>query len=44
LELLGTPVESDRKILLESGDNGKIAEICEKYEKRFGNRKNGLDK
>ena len=44
LELLGTPVESDRKILLESVDKGKIAEICEKYEKRFGNEKNSLDK
>jgi hypothetical protein len=44
LELLGAPVESDRKILLECGENGKIAEICEKYEKLFGNQKNALDK
>ncbi len=44
LELLAVPVESDRKILLESGDDGKIAEICEMAEKRFVNPKNGLDK
>ena len=44
LRYLGTPVETDRKILLECPQNSQIAEICGKYEKLFGNQKNGLDK
>ena len=44
LELLGMPVETDRKRLLDGADDGEIAEICRRYEKLFGNEKNPLDK
>ena len=43
VELLGVPGETDRKVLLDSPTNGEIAEICEKCEKLFGNRKKPLD-
>ena len=44
LELLGMPVETDRKKLSEGAEDVEIAEICLKYEKLFGNEKNPLDK
>ena len=44
LELLGMPVETDRKRLTEGADDVEIAEICLRYEKLFGNEKNPLDK
>ena len=44
LKLLGMPVETDRKRLLESADDGEIAEICRRSEKLFGNCKSPLDK
>ena len=44
LELLGMPVERDRKRLADGADDVEIAEICLRYEKLFGNEKNPLDK
>ena len=44
LRLLGVPVETDRKVLLDSPTNSEIAEICGKYEKLFGNAKIPLDR
>ena len=44
LELLGMPVETDRKKLSEGAEDGEIAEICLRYEKLFGNEKKPLDK
>ena len=44
LTLLGVPGESDRKKLTESPTDGQIAEICAKYEIRFGNQKKPLDR
>ena len=44
LELLGMPVETDRKRLSEGADDVEIAEICSRYEKLLGNEKNPLDK
>ena len=44
LELLGMPVETDRKKLSEGAEDGEIAEICSRYEKLPGNGKSPLDK
>ena len=44
LELLGMPVETDRKKLADGADDSEIAEICLRYEKLLGNEKNPLDK
>ena len=44
VELLGMPVEKDRKRLAGGADDVEIAEICLRYEKLLGNEKLPLDK
>lgn len=44
LELVGMPVETDRKRLEGGADDVEIAEICARYAKTPGNEKNPLDK